>query len=63
MLYPGIAIVDWYWRFHLAELGRNDLAARASLASRDELAQQRLEPGTLILLPRITTTSSSPISG
>lgn len=51
VLDQGVAIVDWYWRFHLAELNRSDLAPLARMTSRGDLASLRLASGALLLLP------------
>jgi hypothetical protein len=47
----SIPIADWYWRFHLAELGRGELSPLSQLAARDQMAAQSLAPGSLLVLP------------
>lgn len=48
-LSSAIARMEWYWRFHLAELGRHDLFTRARPVSDDELMGLDLAPGTLFI--------------
>ncbi len=48
-LSSGIPRIEWYWRFHVAELERLDLATRARPVSDPELEGLDLPPGTLYL--------------
>ena len=48
-LSSAIPRIDWYWRFHVAELERMDLATRARPVSDAELQILELAPGTLFL--------------
>src|SRR5688572_1076290 len=48
-LSSAIPRIDWYWRFHVAELERMDLATRARPVLDAELQILELAPGTLFL--------------
>lgn len=48
-LSSAIPRIDWYWRFHVAELERIDLATRARPVSDAELQILELASGTLFL--------------
>jgi 4-amino-4-deoxy-L-arabinose transferase-like glycosyltransferase len=48
--------IDWYWRFHVAELGRSDLAPLARVVTRDAMATRPLPAGALFLFPAIDET-------
>jgi 4-amino-4-deoxy-L-arabinose transferase-like glycosyltransferase len=47
----GIQRVDWYWRFHLAELGRSELAGQLRVMQQSAMEASQLQPGTLVLVP------------
>ena len=58
-LSSGIPRIDWYWRFHVAELGRVDLAARARPVSVAELRTLELAPASLFLCLAVDDESKS----
>jgi 4-amino-4-deoxy-L-arabinose transferase-like glycosyltransferase len=48
-LSSGITRIEWYWLFHVAELGRRDLSTRARPVSDPELEGLELAPGAIYL--------------
>ena len=56
MLDQYVNRIDWYWRFHLAELGRSDLEPLLRMVSRETMPTRPLAPGTLFLFPAIDDT-------
>ena len=55
LLDQGVNSIDWYWRFHLAELGRGDLQAMARVVTPAQLKTYPLAPQTLLLAPALDT--------
>jgi 4-amino-4-deoxy-L-arabinose transferase-like glycosyltransferase len=55
LLDQGVNSIDWYWRFHLAELGRSDLASVARVVTPAQLQTYPLAPGTLLVFPALDT--------
>jgi 4-amino-4-deoxy-L-arabinose transferase-like glycosyltransferase len=51
-----VSRIDWYWRFHLAELGRSDLEPLQRVVTREQMQTLPLAPGTLILFPAMDDT-------
>lgn len=51
LLDASIERVDWYWRFHLAEMGRGDLESRGRQMPVADIGTSPLPPGTLVLMP------------
>jgi hypothetical protein len=48
-----ITLVDRYWRFHLAELHRTELAARVRVLTPAQMKTQPLPTGTLLIAPAL----------
>jgi 4-amino-4-deoxy-L-arabinose transferase-like glycosyltransferase len=56
LLDEGVNSIEWFWRFHLAELGRSDLEHRARVLPREQLPGVPLPTGTLFLVPALDAT-------
>jgi 4-amino-4-deoxy-L-arabinose transferase-like glycosyltransferase len=53
LLDQDVNSIDWYWRFHLAEMGRSDLASLARVVTPEHMKTYPLAPGTLFLSPAL----------
>ena len=56
LLDQGVNSIDWFWRFHVAELGRGDLEKTIRVVTPDQLRALPLAPGTLFVAPALDET-------